>query len=363
MEKMSIEDTVIEIFPLPCLCVDEHGIIIELNDAAEKMIGLSKEVLKGKSHFEILHGTQAKEACPLFTHSTNGDQAFEVESLLRKDDGEIITISSIGSPLYEEGRFIGGFEFFRDVSALKKLERERKSFLSMIAHDMKHPVIVTLGFLSRLLEEKGGNLTESQKTYLEIIRDEQNRLERLINDFVELSKLEISENKPVYEPFSMEKFLHDKIKAERSESDKKHIEISFEYPNTLPIINADTAMINRVITNLLDNALKYTNPGGTITVNLVDRKEDILIQITDTGIGIPEEHLPHIFDPFYRVNPDLPGSGLGLSIVKKIIEAHGGKIWVESKPCKGSTFSFTLPKRPFTAHENKKWNSYGKKDR
>lgn len=354
MEKISLDNTVIEIFPLPCLRVDEHGVITGINDAAEKLIGLSKEAVKGKSHFEILHSTHEQEACPLFAHSIKGGQAFEVERSLRKANGEIITISSIGSPLYDEGRFIGGFEFFRDVSALKKLERERKSFLSMIAHDMKHPVIGTLGFLSRLLAEKRGPLTESQKTYLEIIRDEQIKLERLLNDFVELSKLEISESKPEFGPFSMEKALYEKIRAEKSESDKRHIEISFEHPNTLPIINADTVMINRVITNLLDNALKYTNTGGTITVNLVDREEDIMVQITDTGIGIPEEHLPHIFDAFYRVNTDSPGSGLGLSIVKKIVEAHGGNIWVESKPGKGSTFSFTLPKGPFTTHEDRK---------
>lgn len=353
-----LDNTVIEIFPLPCIRVDEQGIIAGINNAAEKLIGLSKKAVKGKSHFEILHGAQAKEACPLFACSNKGGQAFEVESSLRKADGEIITISSIGSPLYDGGKFIGGFEFFRDVSALKKLERERKSFLSMIAHDMKHPVIATLGFLSRLLEEKGGDLTESQKTYLEIIRDEQNKLERLINDFVELSKLEICESKPAYGPFSMEKAIYEKIRAERAESDKKHIEISFEHPNTLPIINADTAMINRVITNLLDNALKYTNPGGTITVNLMDREEDILVQISDTGIGIPEEHLPRIFDAFYRVNTDSSGSGLGLSIVKKIVEAHGGKIWVESSPGKGSTFSFTLPKA-----QDKKRSSHGKQNR
>jgi PAS domain S-box-containing protein len=353
MQKEQVGNNVIENLPLPFLRVDEHGIIIEINEAAEKLIGLSKEAVKGKSHFEILHSTQAKEACPLFAHSVKGGQASEVESTVRKADGEFITISSTGSPLYEEGRFAGGFEFFRDVSALKKLERERKSFLSMIAHDMKHPVITSLGFLSRLLAEKRGPLTKPQKSCLELIRDEQIVLEKLINDFVELARLEVSESKPVYGPFSMENALLEKIVAERSESDKRHVEISFEHPNTLPIINADTVMINRVITNLLDNALKYTNPGGAITVNLMDREEDIMVQITDTGIGIPEEHLPHIFDAFYRVNTGPPGSGLGLSIVKKIVEAHGGEIWVESEPGKGSTFSFTLPKGALSSSREK----------
>lgn len=354
MEKIAVDDRIIEVLPLPCLRVDEHGVITDLNDAAEKLTGYSKKEIIGKDHFAILHGTEAREVCPLFSHSDQGGTAFETESKLKRVDGEVISISSIGSPIYDEGRFVGGFEFFRDISALRKLEKERKALLSMIAHDMKHPVVTSLGFLSRLLAEKRGPLTLPQKSCIELIRDEQIRLEKLINDFVELAKLEISESKPVYGPFSMENALHEKIGAERGESDKKHIEISFEHPNTLSIINADTVMINRVITNLLDNALKYTNPGGTITVNLVDREKDILVQITDTGIGIPEEHLPHIFDAFYRVNTDPPGSGLGLSIVKKIVEAHGGEIWVESEPGKGSTFRFTLPKSPYAAQEQKK---------
>jgi len=344
MEKTAVDNRAIDVYPLPCLRVDKHGVITDLNLAIEKLTGYSKESLIGKDHFAVFHGRETKEACPLFSHSAKSEREFEVESALSKADGEIITISCIASPLYDSGRFDGGYEFFRDISASKKLEKERKSFLSMIAHDMKHPVITSLGFLSRLLAEKRGALTGPQKSCIELIRDEQIRLEKMINDFVELTKLEISESKPVYGPFSMENTINEKIGAEKGESDRKQIEISFEHPNTLPVINADTLMINRVITNLLENALKYTNTGGTITVNLSDRQEDILVQVTDTGIGISQEHLPFVFDTFYQVNTESKGSGLGLSIVRKIVEAHGGNIWVESELGKGSTFSFTLPK-------------------
>jgi len=344
MKKELMDCRIMEGFPLPYLRVDERGIITDLNDAAEKLTGYAKEALIGKSHFEILHGTQARGACALLKQSDEGGKVREVESTLRRSDGEIITIVSVGSLLYDKDQLIGGFEFFRDISPQKKLEKEKKAFLSMIAHDMKHPVITSLAFLSRLLAEKRGPLTGAQKSCLALIRDEQIRLESLIGDFIEFSRLGISESKPAYGPYSMEDALRNKIEAEKVESDKKHIEISFEHPNTLPIINADTLMINRVITNLLDNALKYTNEGGTISVNLSDRGEYILVQIADTGIGISREHLPHIFDTFYKVNTDSQGSGLGLSIVKKIVEAHGGKIWVESEQGRGSTFSFTLPK-------------------
>jgi signal transduction histidine kinase len=111
------------------------------------------------------------------------------------------------------------------------------------------------------------------------------------------------------------------------------------------MINADAAMINRVIGNLLDNAIKHTDSGGVVTVRVTDRGSEILISVKDTGTGIPADHLPYIFDAFYRVGRGSKGSGLGLAIARTIVELHGGKMWVQSTPPEGSTFSFTLLKR------------------
>ena len=108
-------------------------------------------------------------------------------------------------------------------------------------------------------------------------------------------------------------------------------------------VYADTVQVERVIANLLDNAIKYTGKGGKISIVLTNRENEILVQITDTGVGISKENIPHIFEAFYRVKRDSKGLGLGLSIVRKIVEANGGKIWVESERGKGSRFSFTLP--------------------
>jgi signal transduction histidine kinase len=110
------------------------------------------------------------------------------------------------------------------------------------------------------------------------------------------------------------------------------------------VVYADAMQIDRVIANLVDNAIKYTDSGGKVTVKLLNRDKDIIVQVMDTGMGIPGDHLPYVFDPFYRVNRDSKGSGLGLSIVKIIVEANGGKIWVESMHGNGSNFRFTLPK-------------------
>ena len=113
----------------------------------------------------------------------------------------------------------------------------------------------------------------------------------------------------------------------------------------IPMINGDVVKISRVLRNLLDNAIKYTGEGGAISIKAVDRGNEILVSFVDTGIGIPEDHIPYIFDAFYKASRDSKGSGLGLAIAKTIIEGHGGRIWAENGPAKGSVFSFTLPKQ------------------
>ncbi len=233
---------------------------------------------------------------------------------------------------------------FEDITESVKLERERKNILSMFAHDMKNPIIIAQGFLLRLLSFKAGPLTEKQKEYLELERDELQKLQVLISDFLEFSRFEAKECKPSLAPLDIVGMFQKIIESIKIEAEKKNIQIFLRYDDNMPkTISADIAMINRVISNLLENAVKYTNQWGTVLVRLLNRDKDILVQVSDTGIGIPEEHLTYIFDAFYRVSRETGGSGLGLVIAKTIVEAHGGKIWVESTPGVGSTFYFTLP--------------------
>jgi two-component system CheB/CheR fusion protein len=232
-----------------------------------------------------------------------------------------------------------------DITGLRKLERERRNILSMFAHDMKNPLLTSEGFLSRIISGKAGALTEKQQDYLEIICDELHRVSQLISDFLDFSKFEAKEYTPVLAPFNAHTEIQKNIKTEEMAAEKKKITISLELPDTaIPMVNADAAMINRVIRNLLDNAIKYTDSGGAVTVKVTESDNEILVAFENTGTGIPEKHLPYIFDAFYRVGRDARGSGLGLSIAKTIVEAHGGRIWVESRPAKGSIFRFTLPK-------------------
>jgi two-component system phosphate regulon sensor histidine kinase PhoR len=245
---------------------------------------------------------------------------------------------------WPDGRLVR-YEMAVDISASKKLEKERKDMLSMFAHDMKNPILVAEGFLSRVYSGKTGPLTDQQLSHLVLVNEAISRVGKFISNFLEFSRIESGEYKTVPVPFDLAKSIEKNLESLRIEAERKDIKLIFEViDGRKAAVHANVTQIDRVLINLLDNSIKYTNPGGTITVTLSNRDKDILVQVADTGTGIPEEHLPYLFNPFYRVTGDSKGSGLGLAIVKTIVETHGGRIWVNSIYGKGSTFAFTLPK-------------------
>ena len=342
-----VHELIISNLPVGFSIVDKEGGILDFNKVAERITGYTKAEVLGKSHFQVLHGTSAQKNCHLLQHALlKREGIVETESTIKNKHGDQLIISVTAFPLIDdEGRFMGGVELFRDITETRKLARERKNILSMFAHDMKNPVVTSCGFLARLLAGKVGSLAERQQEYLEIISENLWKVEGLLTDFLEFSRLETKEYLPKIEPFDIAAEIAKHLEEIRLEAEKKKIQLVFEYPEDLPDqIPADAMMINRVITNLLSNAVKYSGPDGRITVQLVKGDKKIVVHVTDTGIGIPEKHIPFLFDAFFQVRRDVKGSGLGLAITKTIIEAHGGKIWVESALGTGTTFSFTLPR-------------------
>jgi two-component system CheB/CheR fusion protein len=219
-----------------------------------------------------------------------------------------------------------------DITEMRKLEREKRNILSMFAHDMKNPLVISEGFLARTILGKAG--------YSEL-----GKVSLLISDFLEFSRYEAGEFKPVFAPVDMLAEIRKNIEAVKMEAGNKQITISLEPSDSAnSVIHVDVAMINRVIRNLLDNAIKHTDSRGVITVRVTDRGTEILVSVKDTGAGIPKDHLPYIFDAFYCAERGSKGSGLGLAIARIIIELHGGKIWVQSSIGEGSIFFFTLMK-------------------
>jgi len=223
---------------------------------------------------------------------------------------------------------------------IRRLERERKSILSMFAHDIKNAIIPSLWFFKRVLSGKAQNLEDN----VAAANDSLVTAEHLLEDFIKFSRFENKEYLPAKGDFDIRAAVLKQIEGTKVEAAQKNIMVECSFSEgPVPVISADKRMIQRVIENLLRNAVRYTGPGGAVKVMVQNSGSEILFQIQDTGIGIPDKHIPFIFDAFYRVSDDQRGSGLGLTIARTIIEAHGGKIRVESKTGKGSTFSFTLP--------------------
>ena len=234
---------------------------------------------------------------------------------------------------------------------LTKLEEEKTRFLrflSIAAHDLKAPLSAIQSYLWLMLGGFSGELTEKQKTMLERSSVRITELLNLISDLLDIPRIETGQIVQEIEEISLLKVVRGCLEDQWKLAEEKGVKVEVELPRTLPKIRGSSPRLQQVITNLVNNAINYT-PEGTVTIRVREVDGDIEVCVMDTGIGIPPEDLPQVFDDFFRAsNVETKGTGLGLSIAKRIVEAHGGKIWVQS-PCPeksiGSKFTFTLPKK------------------
>ena len=229
---------------------------------------------------------------------------------------------------------------------LRELDRMKSEFISNISHELRTPLHSISGFTKLMLGGKVPN-PEIQKEFLTTIDKQSERLGTLIDSLLDMSRLESSRFQIQKQLVSIKNTIHDAVKSFDSLVKEKGISINEDIPATLPEVEADAGRLSQVMTNLLSNAIKFSNDGGSVTVKCEVKDNELLVQVTDTGIGIPKEAMPHLFERFYQVNSSATrstgGSGLGLYISKQIIEAHGGRIWAESRVREGSIFSFALP--------------------
>jgi len=252
------------------------------------------------------------------------------------------------SPLFNErGEIRGAIIVFTDVTDKKRLEKIRQDFISNVSHELKTP-LTSIKAMVEVLLEGGAEDSKLRKDFLENINQEVDRLSRLVSDLLLLSRLE--SDREFLNPISTDfvTLITRTVSRFQPRAMKEGITLSLEIKGDIPPLKVDVNYIDQVISNLIDNAIKYTPSGGKIDVIVEDLGKDIRVSVKDTGIGIPKEDLPRIFERFYRGDKSrslsLGGVGLGLSIVKHIVEAHGGRVGVESEIGKGSTFYFTLPK-------------------
>ncbi|NMB97685.1 MAG: cell wall metabolism sensor histidine kinase WalK [Clostridiaceae bacterium] len=235
--------------------------------------------------------------------------------------------------------------FNQMAAALEKLEEMRRGFIANVSHELRTPMTSIKGFIEGILDNVIPH--EKHKEYLEIVRNEVARLNRLVNDLLDLAKMESGEVKVVYSNFNINELIRRCIIKLESIITEKGLEVIANFDEDT-LVSADIDSIERVLINLMHNAVKFTPEGGIIGVNTEIKSDKVIVSIADSGIGIEKEDLDRIWERFYKVDKsrslDTIGTGLGLSIVKNIIMEHGEEIWVESEAGKGTTFYFTLKK-------------------
>lgn len=351
MEKKNLEKyyrLVTQGLPVALFLVDADYKITEFNTQAEALTGWSQSEVIGKSCHKIFCSSLCQLKCPLQESIDKKSVIVARRAVITTKDGRSLPIIfSSSAHCDEQGNFLTGVEVFRDASNIVRLEEQRKSIISLFTHDLKSPVAIAGGLLDRLGKGKAGELNAKQQQYVESAQKEIQRLEEYILSFLEISRIEtgnIVELKP--ELFDAALLLEETAKSFSVQASQKNITIQCDTPQSLPMLEADKLHLGRVLTNLFDNAIKYSNEEDTIEASVEKKEDSLLFFIRDHGPGIPAQNIDHVFEHFYRIpehRGKTAGTGLGLASVRAIIEAHGGEVWLKSRLGEGCTFYFTLP--------------------
>lgn len=325
------------------LATNRRGKITMINDMAKKQLGVQKEEVINKSILELLKIEDEYELRDLIT---------EVPELMidsQDANGEYLSLRVRFALVRRESGFISGLvAVLHDTTEQEKEERERRLFVSNVSHELRTPLTSVKSYLEALDE---GALSEPvAPDFIKVSLDETNRMMRMVTDLLHLSRIDNATSHLDVELINFTAFITfilNRFDQIRGQDEEKKYELVRDYPITSVWIEIDTDKMTQVIDNILNNAIKYSPDGGKITVTMKTTDDQMILSISDQGLGIPKQDLPRIFDRFYRVDRARSraqgGTGLGLAIAKEIIKQHKGFIWAKSEYGKGSTFTIVLP--------------------
>ena len=342
---------------LDCIITADHNSkIIEFNPAAEKTFGFRKKDVVGKYLFETIIPHDLREA-----HKSGMEKYLKegvgpvlgkrIEIIALRADGTIIPIE-LAITAISTGSSKIFTAYIRDISERKKVEESLKEndriktdFVSSVSHELRTPLASILGFTSTILQNKNLD-AETTEEFIKIVYDESQRLSRLIENVLNVSKIESGDFNYDLRPLAFDEIFNDVYSTLKINADEKGVALSYERDESLPLIEADQDAIKQVAINLLSNAIKFTPEGGEVNVAMRHLEDELILEVQDTGLGIPEADQSKIFDKFYRVyreGVEIQGTGLGLSISKEIVAYHKGRIELNSEENKGTLFSVYLP--------------------
>jgi len=327
--------------PDPVVVTDHLNHFLRANPVAWQVLEMSGDPGEGQPLEKVF---QNKELVQLLSSPTEGKQSAEI----LMPDGR--TYLAMASPLMAGDRRVGRVCILRDVTHFKELDALKSEFVATVSHDLRSPLTLIRGYSTML--EMVGELNEQQDNYVKKIVFSVETMSRLVNNLLDLGRIEAGVGLQL-EMVPLREVLEKVVGALQLAAAQKQIQLTLEESHhTTPLVEADQALLQQALSNVVENAVKYTNPGGKVNVRTRAHDSNIVFEINDTGIGIAPVDQPRLFEKFFRgVQRDArkqQGSGLGLAIVKSIVERHGGKVWVESQLGKGSTFSILIPIRQST---------------
>ena len=325
------------------LATNRRGQITMINDMAKRQLGIESDDALNQNILELLKIEEEYELRDLITQSP------ELMIYSQNVNGEYISLRVRFALIRRESGFISGLvAVLHDTTEQEKEERERRLFVSNVSHELRTPLTSVKSYLEALDE---GALTEPvAPDFIKVSLDETNRMMRMVTDLLHLSRIDNETSHLDVELINFTAFITfilNRFDKMRSQDDEKKYELVRDYPINSVWIEIDTDKMTQVIDNILNNAIKYSPDGGKITVSMKTTDDQMILSISDQGLGIPKQDLPKIFDRFYRVDRARSraqgGTGLGLAIAKEIIKQHKGFIWAKSEYGKGSTFTIVLP--------------------
>ena len=326
------------------LAVDKHERIISLNKATGQLLGINEAQAQGRRLREVVRNADLQR---FVARTLRSDGPVEDDVVLHGEHERVL--QARGSALHDvQGGAIGAVVVLHDVTDFRKLEHIRRDFVANVSHELKTPITSIKGFVETLLDGAINDPVDADR-FLRIVAKQADRLNAIIDDLLSLSKIEQGEDAHdiVLERGGIKEVLQTAVNSCQAKAEERSISVRLECDDGI-VAEYNTQLLEQAVINLLDNAIKYSEPGSEVRLRGVESPHDVVITVVDRGCGIASEHISRIFERFYRVDKarsrKLGGTGLGLAIVKHIVQAHRGRIMVKSTPGLGSTFTICLPR-------------------
>ena len=335
------------------LVAEADGTIIMANTPTAHILDMPRGQLIGRSVDDLmgLYGESGDDWVQTIEEWAKNPEKLEQQTSLKNRleiEDKIVLVHV--APVFANERYFGTISIFRDITKEVEVDRMKSEFVSTVSHELRTPMTSIKGYADLMLMGAAGALSPPQLRYLDVIKKNADRLQLLVNDLLDISRIETGKTQLALQPVDVPQVIMDVVNEHlqgRIQHEEKDISVETEMAPSLPLVSADPEKIMRVLTNLVDNAFNYTPPGGFIKITARANGRFVFITVQDSGIGIEEADQKKIFDRFFRAEnaqvQEVPGTGLGLSIVNSLIEMHGGRLSLESELGEGSTFTFSLP--------------------